>query len=195
MLHDFLTLNRNEVINRCWGKAALRGPLATAGLEHGVPLFLEQLVATLRIEQKTAIGNVEETAPESTSTKIGRAATLHGAELLRSGYSIDQVVRVYGDVCQVITGLAVEQEAPIGTDEFRTLSRCLDIAVAAAVAAFAHGPDERCRLIDVAIHSFAALENGNRRLDGATAKIHATALVELRDLIESPRASQSKNDA
>jgi signal transduction histidine kinase len=47
------------------------------------------------------------------------------------------VVNSYGDLCQVITGLAVEQSAAISADEFRTLNLCLDDAVAGAVAAYA----------------------------------------------------------
>jgi hypothetical protein len=49
---------------------------------------------------------------------------------------VDQVVHDYGDVCQCVTALAVEQEIPISTDEFRTLNRCLDNAIADAVASF-----------------------------------------------------------
>src|SRR6202023_2773778 len=77
--------------------------------------------------------------PTPAPTEIGRAAALHGTELLRRGYSIDQVVHDYGDVCQSVTALAVEQAIPISTDEFRTLNRCLDDAIADAVASFGSG--------------------------------------------------------
>src|SRR6185503_16077479 len=81
-----------------------------------------------------------EPGPSPAPTDIGRAATLHGTELLRLGYTVDQVVHHYGDVCQAITELAVREHAHIHTDEFRTLNRCLDEAIADAVTAFA---DER----------------------------------------------------
>lgn len=45
-------------------------------------------------------------------SEIGRTAALQGAEFLRLGYTLDQVVHGYGDVCQAITTLAVEQAAP-----------------------------------------------------------------------------------
>jgi len=45
-------------------------------------------------------------------------------------------VHDYGDVCQSVTALAVEQGVAISTDEFRTLNRCLDDAIADAVASF-----------------------------------------------------------
>jgi hypothetical protein len=74
--------------------------------------------------------------PTPAQTSIGRAAALHGAKLLRRGFSVDQVVHDYGDVCQCVTALAVEQESVISVDEFHTLNRCLDNAIADAVAAF-----------------------------------------------------------
>ena len=43
MLHELLTTNRGELINRCKAKVAKRfAPAKTpAGVDHGVPLFLE----------------------------------------------------------------------------------------------------------------------------------------------------------
>ena len=38
-----------------------------------------------------------------------------------------------GDICQAVTELALEQHAPITTEEFHTLNRCLDTAIAEAV--------------------------------------------------------------
>ena len=49
---------------------------------------------------------------------MGATATLHGRELLKHGYSVDQVVHDYGDLCQAITALAAEQHSPIGVEEF-----------------------------------------------------------------------------
>ena len=124
MLHEFLTTNRQLLISRCREKVAKRfEPLeAKPIVDHGVPLFLQQLVETLREEQNTGVrhGGSE---PTPAPTEIGRAAALHGAELLRQGLSVDQVVHEYGDVCQCVTALAVEQDIPISTDEFRTLLR------------------------------------------------------------------------
>ena len=54
MFHEFVTSNRTELIARCRNKVEKRLspseiPLA---LDHGVPLFLQQLVETLRLEQR-----------------------------------------------------------------------------------------------------------------------------------------------
>jgi signal transduction histidine kinase len=58
---------------------------------------------------------------------------------LKQGFTLEQVVRDYGDVCQAITNLAYELREPIEVDEFRTLNRCLDNAIAGAVTEFALG--------------------------------------------------------
>ena len=139
MLHEIVTSNRTELIARCRNKAAKRfAPSETpAPLDHGVPLFLQQLVETLRLEE-TLPGHTVEPGATPDPTGIGRAAALHGAELLRLGYTLDQVVRDYGDVCQAVTVLAGEQDERISTGEFHTLNRCLDNAIADAVTSFEH---------------------------------------------------------
>src|SRR5438045_9318904 len=77
-----------------------------------------------------------------TATEIGEGAAEHGDELHRKGFTIDQVVHDYGDLCQAITELAVEQGAPIAVTEFRTLNRCLDDAIADAVTRFGDEHEE-----------------------------------------------------
>jgi hypothetical protein len=205
MLHDFLTSNRQELIRRCRTKVAKRfGPTGTpAAIDHGVPLFLQQLVETLRVEETTSAANDAESAATPAPTDIGRAAALHGAELLRLGYSVDQVVHDYGDLCQSVTALAVEQNIPISTDEFRTLNRCLDDAIADAVAAFgcaretsivrqaeslqqrlAVFVDEHRRLVAIVNQAFSAIKTGNIGVTGATGTLLIHALDELRTLVD-----------
>jgi hypothetical protein len=60
---------------------------------------------------------------------------------LLQGFTVGQVVHGYGDVCQAVTDLAVEMGAPISTDDFRTLNRCLDDAIAGAVTEYAGEQD------------------------------------------------------
>ena len=121
-LHEFIGGNRAELIRRCKAKVARRSSPAqtAAALEHGVPIFLDQLVAELR------------DGPSKTPA-IKESAAKHGSDLLRQGFTVSQVVHDYGDVCQSVTDLAVETNAPISTDDFRTLNRCLDDAIAGAV--------------------------------------------------------------
>ena len=208
MLHEFLTTNRQLLISRCREKAAKRfePSEARATIDHGVPLFLQQLVETLREEQTTdvRIGDADADAERTPAhTEIGRAAALHGAELLRQGFSVDQVVHDYGDVCQTVTALAVEQEVPVSTDEFRTLNRCLDNAIADAVASYGSARQasmdgqaetlqqrlivfaaEHLRLIDIAIQSLTAIQTGNIGTSGPTGTLLSHALEELRSLTD-----------
>jgi len=53
MMHTFLSNNRAELERRCRQKVAARdGRAATAKqLQEGVPLFLDQLIRTLQVEQ------------------------------------------------------------------------------------------------------------------------------------------------
>src|SRR3954470_10217566 len=138
MLYEFLINHRDELIQHCRERVAKRyAPAQTPQLvEHGVPLFLEQLVQTLEGEQLSTARPESKPGRSPAPTNIGRAATSHGMELLRLGYTVDQVVHHYGDVCQAITESAVRKGSPINTDEFRTLNRCLDEAIADAVTAF-----------------------------------------------------------
>jgi hypothetical protein len=203
MLHEFLTANRQTLIARCRAKVAKRFEpgASAAAMDHGVPLFLEQLVETLQGEQLTPLREGVEGEKTSAQTPIGRAAALHGAELLRRGFSVDQVVHDYGDVCQSVTALAVENGTAITVDEFRTLNRCLDNAIADAVASFgaehlaslernAEGLEQRLvvfaaeqkRLVDIATKLLSAIQTGSIGIAGATGSLLAQTLGELRRL-------------
>jgi hypothetical protein len=202
-LHDFLTSNRDVLIERCRAKVAMRFPPSgvPALVEHGVPLFLQQLADTLRSNESSPADSPVETTPSSST--IGRSAALHGAEMLRDGFTIDQVVHEYGDVCQAVTELAADLRAPISVDEFHTLNRCLDNAIADAVTSFGRDKatavveetdaaarrfqtlvaDER-RLMDMAIKALTAIKTGNVGVSGSTGTVLFQVLFELRDLIE-----------
>jgi hypothetical protein len=205
MLHEFLTTNRTELITRCRNKVTKRFapaeiPLA---LDHGVPLFLQQLVETLRLEQREPHVEKAEAPPTPAPTEIGRAAAVHGADLLRLGYTIDQVVHDYGDVCQSVTQLAGEQHKDLSTDEFRTLNRCLDNAIADAVTAFGSArqvlmndqaetlqqrltfySEEHRRLVDIGLQAYTAIRTGHVGVTGATGTLLLHTLEELRSLTE-----------
>ena len=70
---------------------------------------------------------------------IGTSAARHGRDLHLQGFTVSQVVHDYGDVCQSITDLALELNAPISVEDFRTLNRCLDDAIASAVTEYGRG--------------------------------------------------------
>jgi signal transduction histidine kinase len=194
VLHEFLTLHRDEIIARTRKKVATRmAPRPTeAELESGVPLFLDQLAETLRSEQ--------ETAARTTSAAMAKGALRYGAELRKAGFTVAQVVHGYGDVCQAVTELAMELELPISADEFKTLNRCLDEAIAHAVTEFARQRDlsvsdrgterqgffvhELRNLLGNAILAFEVLKTGTVGVGGSTGGILGRNLFALRDLID-----------
>jgi signal transduction histidine kinase len=193
MLHEFLTLHREELIARTRQKVRGRDAPRSmeAVLEHGVPLFIDQLAATLSREQ--------ETPARPTSAEMTRSALLHGAELREAGFTIGQVVHGYGDVCQAVTELAIERELPISGDEFKTLNRCLDEAIAQAVTEYARQHDlshprgvarhgffvhEQRNLLHNAILAFEVLKTGTVGIEGTTGGILGRNLIALRDLID-----------
>jgi hypothetical protein len=142
-MHLFLANNRDELIARCKAKVAQRPRRAATEeqLRNGVPLFLEQLRSTLVAEEEGQAGESlmisgSSGGNETTLSEMGVTAAAHGKQLFELGFSVDQVVHDYGDLCQAITDLAVERDAPFSVEEFRTLNRCLDNAIADAVTEF-----------------------------------------------------------
>lgn len=194
MLHEFLTVHRDDLIARARVKVAARSaPRASQPeLEHGVSLFLDQLTETLRCEQTSST--------RTTHLEIARGAAMHGGELRRAGFTIAQVVHDYGDVCQAVTEVAVELQAAISPDEFRTLNRCLDEAIAQAVTEYASQQErslaelgtqrmgffahELGSLVANATLAFEALQTGRVGVSGSTGAVLGRNLVRLRHLIE-----------
>jgi signal transduction histidine kinase len=213
VLHQFLTSNREELIGRCRAKVALRrsssaNPIG-APLEHGIPLLIDQIAKTLSIEQRSEpLLSRKVSGPadgdEPGRSEIGRTAAQHGRELLRHGFTVDQLVHGYGDLCQSITELAFECGKPIQIDEFRTLNRCLDNAIADAVTEFSYGTNvimaeqgmqalnerlgflahELRNHIHTASLALIAIKSGKVGLAGVTGAVLERSLIELRSLVD-----------
>ncbi|MDQ1925080.1 sensor histidine kinase [Massilia pseudoviolaceinigra] len=211
MMHAFLSNNRDELTKRCRGKVAQRaGRSATEQqLKDGVPLFLDQLIRTLEIEQtSTPLDSRRISGPAGGGTalyEVSVSAAQHGKDLLNLGLSVDQVVHDYGDLCQAITDLAVERDAPFQVDEFRTLNRCLDNAISDAVTEFSYQRDalntdanavesnkrigffahELRNHLSTASMAFVAVKAGNLSFSGSTGSILERSLQALDRLITS----------
>jgi signal transduction histidine kinase len=127
VLHEFIQANREEILAGAQMLVATRlaPPPTVAELSRGVPMFVDQLLEALAGFAAPAAAGIEETSGP------------HGADLLRAGCSYSQVVHDYGSVCQEVTWLAHKKNVSITPDEFRTLNRCLDDAIAGAVTEFA----------------------------------------------------------
>ncbi|GAB3777241.1 hypothetical protein GCM10028796_56080 [Ramlibacter monticola] len=210
-MHEFLNRNRDELIRRCEGKVAERPRRAATPeqLKQGVPLFLGQLTNTLQAEKEGhAADSLRISGPAGGDpgppSEIGVSATAHGKQLLELGYTVDQVVHDYGDLCQAITDLAVERDAPFSVQEFRTLNRCLDNAIAYAVTEFSSQRDmtlvrrsssecnerigflahELRNALHTATLALAALETGQLPIAGATGGVLRRSLGALTSLVD-----------
>jgi signal transduction histidine kinase len=132
--------------------------------------------------------------------EIQASASQHGHDLFRQGVTVAQVVHDYGDICQVITGLCVEQKTPIPADEFQTLNLCLDDAIAGAVTAYAHlreraisdeGSErlgylahEMRNVLNTAMLAFASMKMGTVPIAGSTGALLERSHSRLQNLID-----------
>jgi signal transduction histidine kinase len=211
MLHHFLENNRDALIDRCRIKVLQR--VSPVPVDHvlgfGIPMFLDQLIKTLRVEQtEVPMDSRKVSGPSggsfAGSSEIGEGAMRHGRELMAHGFTVDQVVHDYGDLCQAITDLAFEKSATIEIDEFRTLNRCLDNAIAVAVAEYTYQQnssfsDRNATVLNERLGFFAhelrnhlntatlalsAIKTGNVGIGGATGAVLDRSLVALRNLID-----------
>lgn len=133
--------------------ATLQGSRSAAQCEtYGqISIFLDQLVEILVVEEQTgAVPFIENASAASPlpvpTTELAHSATSHGKELRKLGFTIEEVVRTYGGLCQAITTLAIDLNAGIEVVEFRTLNRCLDEGIAQAVVAYGT-PDPAPKLL------------------------------------------------
>lgn len=211
MMHEFLIANRAELIARCRAKVAKRAmPGELEGeLDHGISVFLDQLIKTLQVEQTATPMNSRKVSGPTGGGKpalseMGEAASEHGRELLMHGYTVEEVVHDYGDLCQAITDLAFDMDVEIKVDEFRTLNRCLDNAIATAVTEFGYQrdfvvADKQADALNVRLGYFAhelrnhlgtatlalaVIKAGNVGISGATGAVLDRSLVGLRNLID-----------
>jgi signal transduction histidine kinase len=193
LLRDFITENRESILARARERVVRRNaPVATeVELAHGLPVFLEQLREALH---RASLHEVVD------HREIGESADRHGNDLFRQGVTVAQVVHDYGDLCQVITELAVEQNTAIGVTEFQTLNLCLDDAIAGAVTGYSrqherllsHEGTERLGVLahemrnalNAAILSFAAIKRGSVAPGGSTSAIHDRSLMRIHSLID-----------
>jgi hypothetical protein len=180
-LGEFIGINRQELDLRCRTRAEkIASPSAETDIERGIPLFLNQLTEELR--------------HESSHTRVIRKTAIeHGQDLFLQGFTVSQVVHDYGNVCQSVTDLAVELAVPISTDDFRTLNRCLDDAIAGAVYEYTRQQQltrdrqllELRTLIDTAIMAFEAPETGSEGVTGSAGTLVRGCLQGIRIHLET----------
>jgi signal transduction histidine kinase len=193
MIDEFIKANRATIIARTQSRVRSRTcPAASeAELVDGIPALLDHLQNALLLARATDV--VDREAP-------GSPAGLRGQDLLRLGLTVGQVVHDYGDICQTVTDLAIEQDATISRGELGTLSLCLDKAIAETVTEYARQRErkvaeqgaERLSILaqelrgalNTAMLSFVSIQSGRVSPGGSTGDVHAQSLLNLRALID-----------
>lgn len=189
MLETFLASRRSTILTRTRRKIERRrAPRPTEDeLTNGVPLFVDHLFEALRLSEQDSEGSAAN-------------AALRGAYILRTGFTIGQIVRDYGDICEAIVEVARESDRELGHADRLRLNRCLDEAVAAAVKEWtrlrthSEAAVETERLgqlahelrnkLGAATLAFQALKEGHLDLGGSTGQVLERNLRGLRELID-----------
>ncbi|MBJ7313232.1 sensor histidine kinase [Rugamonas sp. CCM 8940] len=211
MMHEFLIANRTELERRCRDKVSARPDRSPnrQQLEQGIPKFLDQLIRTLQAESEGALAQALAVSGPAAGdpyriAELGVSAGIHGADLLTLGYSINEVVHDYGDLCQAVSDLSMDLDEKFEISEFRTLNRCLDNGIADAVTAFSEHRDvaiadeqaletnerlgffahELRNHLNTAMLALAAIKSGSVGLGGPTGAVLDRSLIGLRRLID-----------
>jgi signal transduction histidine kinase len=193
VLRQFLAANREVILAQARARVALRGAALDHHSEvaHGLPVFLDQLDEALRKEklhEAVDHGDIQDSA--------GR----HGEHLYREGLTVAGVINSYGDLCQVITGLADDRHASISAGEFQTLNLCLDDATAGAVSAYSRQreraiSDEGTERLGVLAHelrnalnsailAFGIIKKGVVATGGSTSALLDRSHLRLQSLVD-----------
>jgi signal transduction histidine kinase len=188
-LADFLVQNRELIERRTCEVFFARSKPApdVSQLGRGIPLFMEQLIATLNDE------NTDDRA-------LARTATAYGARLFTLGFTVSELVHGYGSVCSVVTKLARERAFEVATRDFEVFNRTLDVAIAEAVTAHeiertaqaSAREDERIgalahelrNTLSAAAMAFDVIKQGTVGMRGQTADVLDRSLTRMGALID-----------
>jgi len=221
MLHQFINENRDWLISNCRELRAARGQSRQDDRgDQAVALFLDQMAAALQIEQEQGEGASQEISGSTigfpSHFTVGTGAAAQGKSMQSLNLSLNDVVQSYGDVCNAIVELAQQQGMSFRVNEFRLLNRCLDNAVASAVAEFSYQHDtaasafrdqaEDLRLAAIAseLHNqlgtatlaVTALRARELTLGGTTGRILERSLHQLGKLVDDMlQASQLRQQS
>jgi signal transduction histidine kinase len=191
MLHTFIEENQEQITTRAGMLSRERDPFLNIDAPvTEISTFLTQVSTTLRFGQAVLDD------AESIISTAGR----NGANMMRAGHPIVDVVQSYGDVCQAVTALAAESKVPISAAEFCVFNRCLDEAIGQAVSEYSRiveearavGEVERLGAVahelrdhlQTAHLSFQTMKLSPRSFDGLSGQLLERALANLRELVE-----------
>lgn len=208
MLQEFIREHREHLLDRCRQLREARMVNGTdRRTDEGLSRFFDQLVETID-EEKRQQGQTDALSGSYSGIpsqyEIGKYAAFIGKTAQDLGFNVDDVIHSYGDVCRSITELALQKSQHIPVAEYRQLNRCLDNAIASAVAEFTfrrdvhqarlHGQEENKRLaalgselrnqLGTATLAVAALRSRELTVEGTTGAILARSLHSLGRMID-----------
>ena len=97
---------------------AVPGPKAVLRADAGISILIDQLEDTLRRGDR------------GSDDEIARVATKYGGLLVARGFTVGELVRGYGTVCQALMKVGQELHMSFSNREFEMLNRVLDVAIA-----------------------------------------------------------------
>jgi hypothetical protein len=122
MLRKFITAEREEILNRARKRVCARS--TSMGLADRLPLFLNQLGDALLLARAGRM---------VTRDSISKRAGARGNAAYGDGLSVECAILAYCGLCDAVTELAIELDAPIGVEGFVRLDLWLDDAIAFAL--------------------------------------------------------------
>jgi len=100
------------------------GPKAVPRDDDGISILIDQLVETLRRGDRAS------------EEEIARVAAEYGGHLFARGFTVGELVRGYGTICEAVTMVGQDLNMSFSNREFEMLNRVLDVAIAASVTEY-----------------------------------------------------------
>jgi len=154
----------------------------------GISILIDQLVDTLRRGDRAS------------EDEIARVATKYGGLLFARGFTVGELVRGYGTICQAVTRVGQELNMSFSSREFELLNRVLDVAIAASVTEYQRqranaSADEELQHIGALAHelrnalsaaamAFTVIKHGVVGTSGQTSHTLDRSLRRMGDLLD-----------
>jgi signal transduction histidine kinase len=202
--YEFLDQHRDAIIERTVG--ALGAGTRSASFERQVSeviaAFFDKVIEAVRLKAEDA-GDPVVPPPKldpAPPTPIGQTAAWQGRDLSRLCLDVNQVVHLYGAICDATMRIAEKHAQPIAAPDFALFNRCLDEAIGRAVDEFENARAERADSHEVehlgflvhelrnsltsAMMAMQVLKNGTVGTGGRTLSVLERSLARMRDLID-----------
>lgn len=167
-------------------------------LQRGLVLLYDELLQVVRISMADDTALARQRFVTATVTSLGSRE--HAQEAHQMGYTITQLVRGYGSICQGITEFAKKTGTKITPAEFAQLNLGLDVAIAQAVTEFqslgkkTDASGERLRVgslvhelrnhLTSAVLAHELIRMGDVGASGATSAVLTNSLRHMREIID-----------